>query len=347
MLDGGERRVVSIAIAVLFAVGAIYVLAPILTLFLLAALLAYIANPLVRRLEALHVPRTVTILFLLLVAMLAVTALLLMLIPMAKKEILTFSTHLPDYTNWLQAQIEHATNGRYTLDLHVLKHRILRQWQSVGAGVGKLLSVATYSGLHVLGWLARLMLILVIAFYLLRDWDRILRTIGELIPRSRREQATRWASEVDHALGRLLRGQLSVMLSMAFLYSAGLSLAGLDLALPIGVMTGLISFIPYLGFFTGLLTASLAALLQYHDLHHLLLVFAVFLVAEMMESMVLGPRLVGRSLGWHPVLVIFAVLTGGRLLGFAGILLALPISAVTTVWIRHVHEQNQDRAWTK
>ncbi len=342
MLNGGERRAAYTAMAVLFVAGVTYVLAPVLTLFLLAALLAYIVNPLVGRLEALHIPRSVTILFLLLVAMLAVTALFVMLMPMAKKEVLTFSAHVPDYTNWLQAQIQHATQGRYTLDLHVLKHRILQQWQSVGAGVGKLLSVATYSSLHVLGWLARLMLILVIAFYLLRDWDRILGTIGELIPKRHSEQATRWAREVDVALSRLLRGQLSVMLSMAFLYSVGLSLVGLDLALPIGVLTGLISFIPYLGFFTGLLTASLAVLLQYHDLQHLLWVLAVFMVAAMMESMVLGPRLVGRSLGWHPVLVIFAVLTGGRLFGFAGILLALPISAVTMVWIRHVHERNQD-----
>lgn len=343
MSNGGERQALYTAMAVLFVAGAVYILAPVLTVFLLAALLAYIVNPLVGRLEALHIPRTVTILVLLLIGVLAVTALLLMLIPMAKKEVLTFSAHVPDYTNWLQAQIEHATDGRYTLDLHVLKQRILQQWQSVGVGVGKLLSVATYSGLHVLGWIARLMLMLVIAFYLLRDWDRILETAGELIPPRRRERVHHWAREVDGALSRLLRGQLSLMLSMAGLYSLGLSLVGLDLALPIGMMTGLLSFIPYLGFFTGLLTASLAVLLQYHDLQHLLWVFAVFVVAEMTESMVLGPRLVGRSLGWHPVLVIFAVLTGGRLFGFAGILLALPVSAVTMVWIRHIHERNQER----
>lgn len=347
MLDGGERRALYTATAVLFGAGMVYVLAPVLTLFLLAALLAYIVNPLVGRLEALHVPRSVTILFLLLSALLAVTALLVTLVPMAKKEVLTFSAHAPDYMNWLQGQIQQATRGRYTLDLPVLKRRILHQWQSVGAGLGKLLSVATYSGLHVLGWLARLMLVLVITFYLLRDWDRMLATIGELIPRRHSERVTRWAREADVALGRLLRGQLSVMLSMAFIYSLGLSLAGLDLALPIGVMTGLISFIPYLGFFTGLLTASLAALLQYHDLAHLLLVFAVFAVSEIMESMVLGPRLVGRSLGLHPVIVIFAVLTGGRLFGFAGVLLALPVSAVTMVWIRHVHEHYQDSAWSE
>jgi predicted PurR-regulated permease PerM len=228
-----------------------------------------------------------------------------------------------------------------------LKQRILQQWQSVGADAGKVLSVATHSGLHLLAWFVRLMLILVVTFYLLRDWDDIISTAGEIIPGRYRDRASRLAHEVDVTLGRLLRGQLSVMLSLALIYTVGLSFIGLDLALPIGVMTGFMSFIPYLGFFTGLLTASLAGLLQYHTFYHLLLVFAVFGFAEVMESMVLGPRLVGRSIGFHPIVVIFAVLTGGRLFGFAGILLALPVSAVLMVWLRHVHERYQRSVWSE
>lgn len=346
MLGETERRVLYIAAGLLALVGVIYVLEPVITLFLLAAFLAYIANPLVSYCERLGIPRSATILSLLLILVVAVTALGVALVPMAQKEFATFTAHAPDYMDWLQAQILHATHGRYTLDLHRLKERILEQWQSVGADVGKVLSVATHSSLHVLAWFARLMLILVVTFYLLRDWDEVISTVGGIVPGRHRDRVRRFAQEVDLTLGRLLRGQLLVMLSLAVIYTVGLSFTGLDLALPIGVVTGFMSFIPYLGFFTGLVTASLSVLLQYHNFHHLLLVFAVFGFAEVMESMVLGPRLVGRSLGLHPIVVIFAVLTGGRLFGFAGILLALPLSAILMVWLRHVHARYQRSGWS-
>ena len=307
-------------------------------------LAAYIANPLVARLKALHVPRSVTIPLLLLVVMFFVTALLVTLVPITKKEVLTFGAHAPDYMNWLQGQIHQPTHGRHILDLLMLKRRVLHQWRSVGAALGQLLSAANYSRRHVLGGLARLVLVLVITVSLLWNWDQMLVTIGELIPKCHSERMIRWARDVDVALDRLLRGLLSVMWFMAFIFFLGLSLAGLDLALPIGMMTGFISFILHLGFFTGLLAARLAVLLQYDDPAHLFLVFVVW---EMMESMVLGPRFVGRSLTLQPVMVIFAVLTGARLFDFAGTLLALPMSAATTVWFRCVHACYQESAWSE
>ena len=347
MLGETERRVLY-AVAILLAAGAvIYVLAPVVTLFLLASLIAYIANPLVSRAQRAGVPRSATILLLLLLLVLAVAALAFALVPMAQREFTTFTAHAPAYMDWLQARILRATHGRYTPDLHALKRHILAQWQGVGADVARLLPVATASGLHILVALARLMLILVVTFYLLRDWDDIGATAVEILPGRYRGPIVRFAGEVDVQLGRLLRGQLTVMIALAILYTVGLSIAGLDLALPVGVVTGFLSFIPYLGFFTGLFTASLAVLLQYHDVRHLLFVFAAFGFGEMMESMVLGPRLVGRSIGLHPLLVIFAVLTGGQLFGFAGILLALPVSAVLMVWLRRVHARYRHSAWSE
>ncbi len=347
MLGETERRILYLVAGLLAAGAVIYVLAPVITLFLLAALIAYIANPLVSYGARIGVPRSATILFLLLLVVVAVAALALALVPMAQKEFATFTAHAPHYMDWLQARILRATHGRYTLDLHEMKERILAQWQSAGADMGRLLPLATASGLHIVVVLARLTLILVVTFYLLRDWDGIRMTAIEILPGRYRDGVVRFAKEVDTQLGRLLRGQLTVMTALAIIYTIGLSLAGLDLALPIGVMTGLLSFIPYLGFFTGLLTASLAVLLQYHDLEHLLFVFAAFGFGEMMESMVLGPRLVGRSIGLHPVLVIFVVLTGGRLFGFAGVLLALPVSAVLMVWIKRAHERYRQSAWSE
>ena len=197
-------------------------------------------------------------------------------------------------------------------------------------------------------WLqARLMLIFVVTFYLLREWDAICATAVEILPDRYRKPIVHFASEADVQLGRFLRGQLTVMVALAVLYTAGLSLAGLGLPLPVGVMTGFLSFIAYLGFFTGLFTASLAVLLQYHDLRHLRYMFAAFGFGEMMESMVLGLRLVGRSIGLYPLLVIFAVLTGGQLFGFAGILLALPVSAALMVWLNRVPARYCHSAWSE
>ncbi len=318
----------------------VYALAPLITLFLLALFLAYIANPLVTRLEGAGIPRSATILLLLFVVLLAITALVVALIPMIRAQVVTFSAHVPVYVAWLERELTRMTHGRYTIDVHDMARHLLQQWRSLGPDAARVLSIATYSGLRLLAWLAQGLLVLVVTFYLLRDWDDILRVLHETIPARRREAVTAFAREVDATLGRLLRGQLSLMLALAFLYATGLTAAGLDLAIPIGVVTGFASIIPYLGFFAGLVTASLAALMQYHDLDHLLPVFAVFGFTEVMESMVLGPRLVGRSIGLHPVVVIFAVLAGGRLLGFAGILLALPVSTVAMTGLRRLRARD-------
>jgi predicted PurR-regulated permease PerM len=145
------------------------------------------------------------------------------------------------------------------------------------------------------------------------------------------------ARETDVVLGSFLRGQLMVMMSLATVYSVGLTLAGLDLALPIGVLAGLASFIPYAGFLGGLIAAALAAYLQFQDWLPLLWVAGVFLTGQVLDSLWLTPRLVGNRIGLHPVAVIFAVMAGGQLFGFTGVLLALPAAAVLKVWLRHGH----------
>ncbi|MDA8389358.1 MAG: AI-2E family transporter [Gammaproteobacteria bacterium] len=347
MANGVERRLIYAVVFGSVAAFLVYILAPVLTLFVLAGLIAYIANPLVTRLACMGVPRALTILALLALLVVGLIALALALVPMVRRELISFSAHVPQYLDWLHARLLTLTHGRYTLDLGLLKNDLLAQGQSLGAEAGRVLSMATYSGLHVLGWLARMFLLLVVTFYLLRDWDRLWQAVFELVPERHQARARIWAQEVDANLARLLRGQLSVMVALMVIYSGGLALVGLDLALPIGITAGLISFIPYLGFFSGLFAAGLAALLQYHDLRHVLLVLLVFGFGEVMESMVIGPRLVGRSLGLHPVLVIFAALTGAQLFGFVGILLALPISAMLMVWIRHVHAHYRRSAWSQ
>ncbi len=347
MASGAEKRLIYVIMLVAVAAFLVYILAPVLVLFVLAVLIAYITNPLVTRLARIGVPRALTILLLLMLLVIGMGALALALLPMVRRQLLAFSAHVPQYIDWLHAKLLTLTHGRYTLDLGMLKNDLLAQGQSLGTEAGRILSMATYSGLHVLGWLARMFLLLVITFYVLRDWDRLWRAALELVPGRYRMRVRVFARETDANLARLLRGQLSVMMALMVIYSAGLMLVGLDLALPIGISAGLISFIPYLGFFSGLFAAALAALLQYHDVRHVLLVLLVFGFGEVMESMVLGPRLVGRSLGLHPVLVIFAALTGAQLFGFVGVLLALPTSAVLMVWMRHLHAHYRRSAWSQ
>jgi predicted PurR-regulated permease PerM len=168
--------------------------------------------------------------------------------------------------------------------------------------------------------------------------------VRELLPRRSEAVIVKLAQQSDEVLGAFLRGQLLVMLALAFIYSAGLMMMGLDLALLIGMLAGLVSFVPYLGFIVGILAACVAALFQFQELLPLLYVAIVFGVGQMLEGMVLTPLLVGDRIGLHPVAVIFSVLAGGQLFGFVGVLLALPVAAVIAVLLRYLHTQYKSSA---
>jgi predicted PurR-regulated permease PerM len=197
----------------------------------------------------------------------------------------------------------------------------------------------TASGLRLLGWLASLMVVPVVSFYLLLDWEALPGRVLALLPPRLRAPAARLLRESDEVLASFLRGQLAVMLILAVVYATGLWWIGLELALPIGLAAGLASFVPYLGFLVGIAAAGLAAYLQFQEASVLLWVLAVFAGGQLLEGLVLTPRLVGERVGLHPVAVIFAVMAGGQLFGFLGVLLALPAAAVLKVWLRHLHAQ--------
>jgi len=175
----------------------------------------------------------------------------------------------------------------------------------------------------------------VVLFYLLRDWDGFLANIRQLIPRDWSDKTLEIAKEIDQVLAEFLRGQLAVMLAMSAFYVLGLWLAGLNMALPIGLVAGLLGFVPYLGIATGIVLALLVAALQFTSFGQLIPVLLVFGIGQLLEGMLLTPKLVGNRIGLHPVVVIFALLAGGQLFGFAGVLLALPVSAAIAVGLRH------------
>ncbi|MDQ7016307.1 MAG: AI-2E family transporter, partial [Gammaproteobacteria bacterium] len=251
---------------------------------------------------------------------------------------------LPLYLDYLQLHFIPSFSAALglepmQLDLSALKKVAVEEWQKTGGLFANLLRYLSHSGVLLLAWLANLVLIPVVTFYLLRDWDILIERLDEMLPRSQAPTVRKLALESDRVLEAFLRGQLSVMAALALIYSLGLWLAGVELALLIGTFAGLVSFVPYLGFILGLLLASVAMLFQQPELAALLPVLLVFVIGQVIEGALLTPWLVGDRIGLHPVMVIFSVLAGGQLFGFVGILLALPVAAVIAVLMRHVHEQ--------
>jgi len=334
---------VSLGIAALL----LYLLSPILTPFFIAAVLSYISDPLVDRLEAKKLPRTLAVVMVFVVLSLFAVLSLLVLIPMIERQIDVFVQKLPSYINLFQTRLLpyiYQTIGVPETDTPSfdLKSSLQSYWDTAGGFTQNAIASVTRSGLAFVGLIANLLLIPVVTFYLLRDWDHLINRINELIPRRSQPVVARLARESDEVLGSFLRGQLMVMMVLAAIYSIGLSIVGLDLAVLIGLSAGLISFVPYLGFIVGILFAGVAVIVQFQDALHLGYVAIVFGVGQAIEGMVLTPLLVGDRIGLHPVAVIFAVLAGGQLFGFVGVLLALPVAAVIAVILRYLHERYMD-----
>jgi predicted PurR-regulated permease PerM len=182
-------------------------------------------------------------------------------------------------------------------------------------------------------------LIPVVGFYMLLDWDRMLANLREMLPRRWEPDAVRLSRRCDEVLSAFLRGQLLVMLSLGVIYALGLTLVGVRFGLLIGMVAGLASIVPFLGFIVGISVALLVAFFQTDGWLMLIGVVAVFAIGQVLESVLLQPKLLGDRIGLHPVSVIFAVLAGGNLFGFTGVLLALPAAAVIMVLLRELHER--------
>lgn len=322
----------------------VWLLAPVLTPFLVSALLAYLGDPLVDRLEAHKFSRTAAVMTVFSVIILVLLLIPLILLPLVEQQIKVLVVKLPQYIDWLQHQFLGGVGSAVglegqALDLAALKKAAAAQLREAGNMVASILASAGKSGLALLGLIANIVLIPVLTFYLLRDWDVMVQQIRELFPRRLEPHLLRLARESDQVLGAFLRGQLTVMVCLGTVYALGLWIVGLDFALLIGMIAGLVSFVPYLGFIVGIVLAGIAAYVQFQELLPLLWVAMVFGLGQTLEGMLLTPLLVGDKIGLHPVAVIFAVLAGGQLFGFVGILLALPVAAVIMVLLRFAHEQ--------
>ena len=327
--------------------GLLYLLAPVLTPFVIAAVLSYIGDPLVDWLEVKRMPRTVAVTVVFITLTMLAVIVFIILIPLIEKQIITLINKVPSYASWIQETIlplinEKLGESKINFDLNVLQESLKSNWQSAGGIIAQVLGSITRSGLALFTGLANLTLVFIVSFYLLRDWDKLVEHIRQLLPRAKEPTISLIAKESDQVLGAFFRGQLLVVLALTLVYSIGLSIVGLELAILIGLLAGVVSFVPYLGFIIGILVAGIAAIMQFHDVSYLFYVFIVFGVGQALEGMVLTPILVGDKIGLHPVAVIFAVLAGGQLFGFFGILCALPVAAILAVIVRHMHQEYKD-----
>ena len=322
----------------------VWLLSPVLMPFAVAAMLAYLGDPLADRLERMGLNRMWAATIVFVVLLIVLIGVLLLLIPLVARQIENLIGNLPRYGEWAQNVAWPWLQAQLHLDPHMfdsdrLVTAIKEHLGSIGGVATAVIGKVSRSGVGIAMWLTNLVLIPVVAFYLLRDWDRLVATIDGMLPRSIQPTIAHLARESDKILGAFVRGQLLVMLALGTFYAAGLGLTGLSVGLLIGMVAGLLSFVPYLGFIIGFVAAIIAALVQFGDWTHVLLVCAVFAVGQLLEGYVLVPKLVGDKIGLHPVAVIFAVLAGGYLFGFLGVLLALPAASVILVLLRYLIER--------
>jgi predicted PurR-regulated permease PerM len=303
--------------------------------------LAYALAPLVERIaRGGHMPRVLAVVIVELLVGVVVLCLALLVVPVLVKELPLMREQIPVLFDRLHSGLGPwlAQFGvRISLDLDSLRGQLVQYLQANWSGsFGSLWSSLKIGGSVALVLVGNAFLVPVALFYLLLDWKQLVARVLELVPPRARPRVDSFTAEADQVLGQYLRGQLLVMVIMAVFYSTGLALFGLELALPIGVFTGLAMFVPYVGFGIGLILAVLAGLLEFGGSQAFLMVGVVYGAGQVLEGFFLTPRLVGERIGLHPLAVIFALLAFGQLFGFVGVLVALPASAVLLVAIRRI-----------
>ena len=323
----------------------VWMLGPVLTPFVIAALLAWLGEPLVARIQRGGRSRSTGVILVFSLMTAVVVLAVPLLVPLIERQLAQLVDWLPRFGAWITGTAVPWAEKRFKLELASyfdptqIIELLKAHWQEAGGVAATIFGGVSKSGIAVLGWLANLVLIPVVAFYFMRDGRDMLHSVRDLLPRPIEPVVVRLAHESDQVLGGFIRGQLSVMISLGAIYATGLTLVGVDLGILIGIVAGLVSFVPYLGAVVGVGAAVIATLVQHGDWQHLALVLVVFSVGQTVESFFLTPWLVGDKIGLHPVAVIFAIMAGGQLFGFLGVLLALPVAAVLVVVLRYVHEQ--------
>lgn len=340
LMSDSQKWLVLVGLAL--SVWVLTLLAPVITPFLAGFGIAYLGAPLVAYIERYGRTRILAVSLVFTLFLLLFILMSLILLPILERQSIALMTKIPHWLDWLEENLLPMLNTLMGAEEEksyklILKDTLLAHWKQAGGVLAALVSYVSSSSIGLMAWLMNLILIPVVAFYLLVDWYKLLDHMHALMPRKYEPMLIKLFRECDEVLSSFLRGQLLVMLALSIVYVVGLWLVGLEFALLIGLLAGLVSFVPYLGFIVGILAAGIAAFMQFHDVLHLVLVLGVFGVGQVLETIWLTPSLVGDKIGLHPVAVMFAVMAGGQLFGFIGVLLALPAAAVLMVLVRHAH----------
>jgi predicted PurR-regulated permease PerM len=322
---------------------AIYVFRSVLLPFVAGMAVAYLLDPVCDRLERVGLSRTwattaVT------VAFLAILVLIVLLVgPLIVGQVSGLIEHLPSYLEGLRGQFSSIVA---TIEARVSPEILERVRAGLAESSGRVVSWVTSAlgglltgGAALANLLSLIFVTPIVSFYLLRDWDRLVAKVDGWLPRSSAETVREQTRRIDRTLAAWVRGQVVVCLALGILYAVGLTLAGLDFGLVIGLLAGLLSFVPFVGAIAGLIGSVGLALVQFDDWMRIAIVAAIFFVGQALEGNLLTPRLVGDRVGLHPVWVIFALLAGGALFGFVGVLLAVPVAATFGVLVRFLLER--------
>lgn len=334
----GMQPWMAAVVALLVVIWLFYALGNILTPFLIAAVLAYILNPLVEKLRDRGMKRTLASMLVMVFALIVLLALVLIIVPMLVNQFNNLVSRLPQIVGYVQNTllpwIQHFAGDYVSLDADSIVAWLQSHTGSLNEALQKIVPTVMKQGGNVVLGVTNLFLLPFLLYYFLLDWQRWAHGIRVLIPRRYVDTYSRISSNMDKVLGEFLRGQLTVMLVMGLVYGIGLMLTGLDSGFAIGMIAGILVFVPYLGAFTGLLLATVAALLQFGSWQGLLMVWAVFAVGQFLESFFITPKIVGERIGLSPFWVIFSLMAFGQLMGFIGMLIGLPLAAVSLVLLR-------------
>ena len=328
-------------LAIALALGStLYLLSPILAPFLFAAILAYVLDPLVERLTGRYLPRAAAVVLVMLLVLAVMVALALVVLPLFYKELRLLAERLPEFLAWINQTVAPWVSRHleieFQLDVATVRELARETLSNNEDLVKSMLGSLRVGGVALIAIVVNVLLVPVVLFYLLRDWDRIIKRVDGLVPRQAHERARKIVAEIDAVLAEFLRGQVMVILVMSVYYVTALWATGLEFALPIGIISGVLVFIPYIGALAGFVLATIAAVMQFESFVGLAWVWLAFGVGQALEGMAITPMLVGERIGLHPVAVIFALLAFGHVFGFFGVLLALPASAALLVGLRHL-----------
>jgi len=333
-----------------FFMVATYALKAVLLPFVLGAVIAYFLHPTATKLEQYKIPRWLGTILMLLIFFACIIGFVLLLVPVIQAQIGQLIVNIPLYLTKAEGTLsvllaQFDFTGFFQLD-SLKNYAGNHAGKAVGVA-GSILGTIMGGGAVLLDLLTAFFITPIVAFFLLRDWPKVLLNLNDLLPRKSAQTIRKLVGRMDESLGNFMRGQALVCLILAVYYGVGLSLVGLESGLSIGIFVGVVSFIPYLGFILGGLMSIGLAFLQFSDPSSVVMVAAIFGVGQLIEGNYLSPKIIGESLGIHPLWIMFSLLVGGALLGFLGVLLALPLLSIIMVLVKFLIEEYKDSKYYK